>query len=257
MYQSLYAILTPLVAEKQSGYLSLSHENGKTANLTLQEGNIIDVQTDTSRGGKACKELALWVYFSHEFSLENTASQTPVVDTGIENYLSLLAKIDERYNKIVNAVSFDEYVFKFAAGNVDGNIDFDKNELKVALALDGQTPLKQVIRKTAVPDLLVLNCIYKMIKLGIVQKETNVAAGDVLNQKEAEELTAVMTETLAEYVGPAAELIYDEVFGNLDSSPELIQKNELPQLISAISDHLEGEDSLLFKKRALEYIRKL
>ena len=257
MYRSLYSILHPLVAEKQSGYLALTHENGKTAIFVLQEGTILDVRTASLRGAKACKELAMWVYFKYEFSAEDTASQTPFIDTDSNSYLSLLAKVDDRYNKIINVVSFNDYLFKFYASNVDGNMDFEQKELKVALALDGKTTLKQVIKKSAIPDLLGLNCIYKMIRLGIVHKATQVTADDVLDQKKAEGLTAVMIETLAEYVGPAAGLIFDEVFGNLESTPEMILKSELPQLVSAISKNLEEEDSLLFKKRTLGYIRAL
>lgn len=254
MYELLYSILNPLIVQSKNGHLTLTHENGMTAKLAIQLGRIIYVETGTLKGSEAVQEVAMWIFFDHQFVEEQTFLAPTLTHPESKKYLAFLAKVEKQYIKIREAVPFDDYLFKFLANRVEGKVDFKQSELQIALALDGKTTLRDIAEKTQLSDLLILSHVFKMVSLGLVQK---VSADNILGENEAKIFIAAMTENLAGYIGPAVELVVDEVFQSFESTPEMLKKSDIPQLIVSISEQLEGEDSVSFKKWGLEYIRKI
>ena len=253
MYASLYSTLLPLIADKKSGILSLFHDDGKTARIVVHEGAILSLETEQLQGAKAGHEIAMWIRFHRVF--ENTAVEPTENISAIKTtqFLEFLAKIENQAKEIQKIITFGNMTFKFITKELKGKKEFNPNELKVALALDGRTSIEEVVRRTEIADLIVLAHIYKLNRLGVLQR---MKANDLLDEEQEASLLASITVAIAEYVGPAAELILDDAFDELESTPGMILKSELPLLIKNISDQLDGDDNLAFKKLAREKIRK-
>jgi hypothetical protein len=117
------------------------------------------------------------------------------------------------------------------------------------MAIDGQSTVKQLAHRLRIPEFRTLGYVYRFCRLGLAKK---IDACTPLERKATASFLSAVTAFLAEQVGPAAEVIVNTAFEFLESEPQLIFKSEFPELIRAISRHLEDEDGIAFKKWALD-----
>ncbi|MDJ0623565.1 MAG: hypothetical protein QNJ17_11405 [Desulfocapsaceae bacterium] len=255
MLKSLYSILNPLLEQGKEGWLKLSHEHGKTAVIAIKQGQPVSIQMEPLHGAQALKELALWLFFTHDFSEESIGPANPSLGVEIEKYLQYLKKVDEKTLEIQTAIPPTNHTYKISADNFIGSQSFKPDELKVALAMDGKTTIKSIIKKTGITDLLALAYIAKLNNLGLAKKVELMDC--VLAGEQAAKFMESLTEKVTDYLGPAADLVLDEAFEGFESSPQKIYKNELPDLTVAIASQLDDSDRVIFKKWSLEMIKKL
>ena len=162
--------------------------------------------------------------------------------------------MNDRFSEIQAAIPPKNYTYEISAENLKGSQSFKPDELKVALAMDGKTAIKSIIKKTGITDLLALAYIAKLKNLGIARKVELME--DVLVGEPAAEFMESLTEKVTDYLGPAADLVLDEAFEAFDSTPEKIYKGDLPDLTLAIASQLDDSDRVIFKKWSLEMIKK-
>lgn len=254
MYQSLYSILSSLISKKKNGKLSLFHDDGKTGTITVQDGSVIAIKSRNDQGLAAGHKLAMWIRFQSEFDDLSQDYTINIAGSESDEYLKYLRTVEKKSSDITKVVTFDGTRYKFLVEGLKGNKEFKPNEIKVAMALDGKTAIEEVVKNTGIEDLLVLAYIFKLNKLGLIRKS---AREEVLLETQETFFVTSITKILVEFLGPAAELIIDDAFENLQSSRGMVYKNELPQVIANISGHLEGNESLEFKKGAMECLKEL
>lgn len=255
MLKSLYSILNPLLEQDKEGRLKLTHEHGKTAAITIKQGELISVEMGPLRGGQALKELALWLFFNHEFIEEPIGPANASVGAEIAKYIEYLKKIDEKSLEIQAVIPSTNYTYEISADNLQGSQSFKPDELKVALAMNGKTTIKSIIKKTGITDLLALAYIAKLKNLGLAKKVE--LMDKVLAGEQAVNFMESLTEKVTDYLGPAADLVLDEAFEGFESTPQKIYKKELPDLTITIAEQLDDSDRVIFKKWSLGMIKKL
>ncbi len=255
MLKSLYAILNPLLEQGKEGKLKLTHEDGRTATIVIKQGELLYIKKGSQQGVQALKEVALWLFFLYEFIEEPINSANTSAGVDIAKYLLQLKKIDEKSTEIQATIPLENHSFLMSADNFEGVRNFKPDELKVALALDGRTPIKSIIKKTKITDLVALVYLLKLYKLGLAKV---VELKDALLESEkAVFFMESLIEAVTDYLGPAADLVVDEAFESFESTPERIYKNELTDLTVAVASQLDGANSLSFKKWSQEMIKKL
>ena len=254
MNKSLYSILSPLISQRKNGKLSLFHDDGRTGAITMQDGSLLAISSGSQQGLQAGRQLAMWLRFDYEFDEVSEDYAINIAGSESDEFLKYLLSVEKKSSDIQKVVTFDGTKYKFLVQDLQGNKEFKPNELKVAMALDGKTTIEEIAKSTGIEDLLVLAYIFKLNKLGLLRKS---AGGEVLLEDQETFFVTSIAEILAEFLGPAAELIIDDAFEGLQSSKGMIYKNELPQIIANLSDHLEGDDCLEFKKGAMKCIKEV
>ncbi|MDJ0667243.1 MAG: hypothetical protein QNJ61_08195 [Desulfobacterales bacterium] len=249
MSDSLYAIFKPLVDEGHNGTVLIEHASGDQAAVWLEEGRIGGIRLGDLTGMLAGKELSMWLSFTVTCCEQPQPMADDVAGLDTQHYMTLLSKIDEQTAKMKSEVAIDCVILKVTSFEMPGTKEFKPEELRLLLAIDGQSTVKQLARRLRIPEFRALSFTYRFCRIGLVKK---IDAYSPLDQKTTASFLSSLTAFLAEQVGPAAEIIVNKAFEYLESDPRLIFKSEFPDLIGAISNHLEDEDGMAFKKWALE-----
>lgn len=249
MSESLFSILKPLVDHTRTGSLRIMHANGDQADILLIAGRIIGLKVGNLTGKEAGKALSMWLCFTTRFSEETPALDDDLAGLDTQHYLGLLAKIAQRIDKMQKELPMNGVLRKLDNFEFDGKIEFNPEQMKILLAIDGKMSVQQVAHKCSVPEARALGYSYRFLRTGLVKKVTSHSP---LDKDAIATFLSSVTAFLAERVGPAAEIILTNAFEYLESEPRLIYKSEFPELIEAISKPLDGEESVVFKKWALD-----
>ncbi len=248
MNASLFSIFKSLVNSKKSGSLLIKHANGDLASILFKEGRIEGLKVGDLTGMEAGKALSMWLSYSWEFSeaIRNLDTEGAKLDT--KRYLVYLRKIAQQLETIQAMVSIDSVVIRLPHFKLEGKKDFNTEEIKLLLAIDGQMTVGQLARKLSILELQALKFTYKFCRAGLIK---TILAHSPMDEEATASILDSLTEFLSEQVGPAAGIIINKAFEYLESDSQLIYRSELPELIEAVSEHLDGDDGLAFKKWAL------
>ena len=249
MSESLHSIFRPLVDEGHSGTVLIEHINGHQAAVWFEDGRICGIRIGELTGTLAGKELSMWLSFTVTRCEQPQPMDEDAAGLDTRHYMALLFKIAEQAGKMQAKLALDCVILKATAFNLPGTKEFKPQELRMLLAIDGQSTVKQLARRLGIPEFRALSFAYRFCRLGLVKK---IDASAPLDQKATASFLSSLTVFLSEQVGPAADIIVNKAFEYLESEPRLIFKSEFPELIGAISNHLEDEDGVAFKKWALE-----
>lgn len=245
MKPSLYEMLSLLVSSEKSGRLGLSHSAGLEGEIYLDRGRIAAVQARGTQGPEAAKEIAQWLNPSIEF---NEGAAPPSEGKGVPAplYVDMLKKADRVLQQIRRTIPDNQTIVKLMLE--DGLFeDFEAKELKVALLLDGRQTVEQVLSQSGLPQLETLSIIYRLLHRGRARKLTTYQPMDTAARQAFQE---AVRNTLLDLVGPAAEVIMAEAFESMKIKPELLAKEQVPELIASISRHLDPDETAAFKQWA-------
>lgn len=249
MRESLFSILKPLVNEARTGSLRIKQTKGDQADLRLIAGRIIALKVGNLTGKEAGKALSMWLCFTAQFSEETPALDDDLSGLDTQYYLGLLSKIAQRVDKMQKTLALNGVLRRLPKFDFDGKIEFNPEQVKILLAIDGKMSVQQVAHKCRVPECRALGYSYRFLRTGLVKKITSHSP---LDKDAIATFLSSVTAFLAERVGSAAETILTNAFEYLESDPWLIYKSEIPELIAAISKPLDGEEGVVFKKWALD-----
>jgi hypothetical protein len=249
MSESLHSIFKPLVDQEHNGTVLIEHANGDQAAIWFEDGRIHGIRIGELTGMLAGKELSMWLSFAVTCCEQPQPMADDVAGLDTRQYLALLSKIAKQTVKMQAEVAINCVILKVASFNMPGSKEFKPEEIRLLLAIDGQSTVKQLARRLRIPEFRALSFAYRFCRIGMVKK---IDACSPLDQGATASFLSSLTAFLSEQVGPAAEIIVNKAFEYLESEPRLIFKSEFPDLIGAISNHLEDEDGVAFKKWALE-----
>lgn len=255
MYTSLYSIIKKLTTEKKSGFLRLTHDNDQRVFITIQNGDIVGCMIGDLSGAEAGKKLAQWITFQSEF-VDNAVLEIDIQKTyHTERFLSLFQRTAEIAQKLMQKVPLnDDNILVFTADGLQGEKKFNMDELSLALALDGKTPTHRVVSDAAVSDLQALIYINGFLQNGLIKR---INTNELLYKGQRTSFINNLIEAVAEFVGPAAEIIIEDALQQLECDPKRLYRSELPQLIEAISNYMEEEDRPSFNSWAFGYLKDI
>jgi hypothetical protein len=237
------------VKGKKSGSLLIKHTNGDQGGILLMEGQIRGIKVGNLTGKEAAKRIAMWLSFSTQFTTDTQLLGEAVSRIDTSQFLALLAKIAQKTAKIQKKISLDGVISRSNNFDFDKKREFNPEEVTLLLAINDKTSVGQVVANSGIPEFRALSYIYKFYSTGLVK---HIQSQAPLDQDTTKSFLSSVTEFLSEQVGPAADIIVSDAFEYLESEPQLIYKSEIPEVIQAISLHLDDEEGLVFKKWALD-----
>jgi len=254
LYRSLYKILNPLVKMQSKGILKIQHEYGSDAEIFLSDGLIQSVKVGERNGKDAINALIGWVSISDEFTDDETIGPGHGSGIDTDELLTMLAKVDKRVGMIKKLVPGNDAVFRVTPNEMIGEMNFSPQKLKVIIAISGKRTVKEIVLKSGLSELLVLSIIGELCQQGLALM---VSAQKPMEDKERVYFLNSLNEVLVELVGPAADVIIDDAFESIESDSKLLSRNQIAELIDAISYHLNSDEQLFFKKWGTDYIKKI
>ena len=243
MYQSLLPVLKPLVFEGKSGVLEVVHKYDDRGFFYLNEGIIEQVETKNLQGRQAAAACLRWVNITTRFSEGVQGKYIPDPDVDTNEILSYLEKVYKNISVINEKISGDNVIFQADFDRIGEAERLSAGDLKVAMLLDGERNIEQVMRKSGKSELAVLTHICRLMIAGVIQQKI---AKNILDPAEQNNFLTSLEKVLVELVGPAAPILIEDSFEEIKTSPGTLAKEDIMPLFSAIRKELSGEDRTRF-----------
>ena len=253
MYQSLLPILKPLVFEGKSGILEVVHKYDDTARLYIKEGIVEQVETKNKQGKDAASACMRWVSVSTTFQEGNVDNYTP--DSAIDTMalLSFLEKTFKNITIINDKIPDDNVIFQVDPEKLNNADKLNASDYKMALLLDGKRDVSNIIQMSGQSELAVLTRICRLLLAGVV-KENEAALKELMSSREQEQFLAALNDELMDLVGPAGAVLVEDAFEQMDLRPEILAKEDISPLLSAIAELLEDEERVALNQWSENYL---
>ena len=126
------------------------------------------------------------------------------------------------------------------------NISFDHNSLKLYMLIEGKESLIDIYQKTDLDIDSFIEALKKLFKQGLIVR---VPTQKFVSQEKIEDIKS----SLANYVGPVAQVIVADAFASLGLPNERLPVPKVDLLIEKITDQIPFDKALEFK-RSVEYV---
>jgi len=251
MYQSLLPIVKPLIFEGKSGVLEIDYKYNDFARLFVKEGIIEQVETNSLKGKKAASTCMQWVNFAAKFHEGEQGQYTldPEIDT--MSLLSFLEKSAKNIEIINNNIPSNEVIYQIDAKKLNAVQNLNAKDLKMALLFDGQRSLIHIIALSGLSELVVLTRTCRLILAGVAQEGV---PKNILPDQERIEFLDGLNDKLVDLVGPAASVLIDAAFDEIQTSPDSLAKEDIDPLLSAIGEMLDEDEAVAVKQWGEQYI---
>jgi len=177
MFRSLYSIVDPLLQARETGVLRIRHAYGGAGKLFLRNGRVEGVEASGLYRDPAVRELVTWVTFSTAFTPVDFITDSQTVHLGTAGLLALLGRVEKAVKEIAKVIPGNEAIFQTVAGGLRGERSFTREELQIALSLDGTAPVRRIVAESDLTELTVLHTIKKFFDTGLIKK---IPAAEVL-----------------------------------------------------------------------------
>ena len=231
--------LKPLVFEGKSGVMLVRHKYNDQAQLFIKEGIIEGIETTTLNGKQAALTCSRWVNISTSFKEGSPGKFTPDQGINTNSFLSFLKKTANTIAVISKKIPDDTLILQMNPTKLSQTNKLNANDLKIALLLDGNRSIEDVLAIAGKPELPVLTHICRLILAGVTEE---VVRKDVMVKHERTDFLDSLNDQLTELVGPVASILVEDAFEAIESQPDMLTKEEIPQLSTAISTHLDAAD---------------
>jgi len=252
MYQSLLPILKPLVFEGKSGILEIVHKYDDTARLYLKEGIVEQVETKSIQGKDAASSCMRWISFSTTFQEGHDGTYTPDPAIDTMSLLSFLEKTFKNIAIINDKIPDDSVIFQVDSEKLNNASKLNASDYKMALLLDGQRNIPKIIAMSGQSELAVLTRICRLLLAGVV-KEKVAASKEVMSSEEQKQFIDALNDELMGLVGPAGTVLIEDAFEQMDLSPEMLAKEDIEPLLSAVSELLDDEEKTALNQWSKSY----
>ncbi|HID70872.1 MAG TPA: hypothetical protein EYP35_10570 [Desulfobacterales bacterium] len=252
MYQSLLPILKPLVFEGKSGTLEVVHKYDDTARLYIKEGIVEQVETKSIQGKDAASSCMRWVSISATFQEGNHTNYTPDPSIDTMSLLSFLEKTFKNITIINDKIPDDNVIFQVDPEKLNNAAKLNASDYKMALLIDGQRDIAQIIAMSGQSELAVLTRICRLLLAGVA-KEKEAASKEVMSSQEQNKFLTALNDELMGLVGPAGAVLVEDAFEQMDLSPEMLAKEDIGPLLSAVAELLEDEEKVALNQWSKNY----
>ncbi|WP_457577693.1 hypothetical protein [Desulfomarina sp.] len=243
MYQSLLPVLKPLVFEGKSGVLEIVHKYDDRGFFYLNEGIIEQVETKKLQGRHAAAACVRWVNITTRFTEGGPGKYVPDPDVDTNEILSYLEKVHKNIAVINDKISDDNAIFQADFDRIGEVERLSAGDLKVAMLLDGERNIEQVMRKSGKSELAVLTHICRLMLAGVIEQKIS---KNILAPDEQNDLLVSLEKVLIELVGPAASILIEDSFEEIQSRPGALAKEDVQPLFSVLRKELDGKDRASF-----------
>lgn len=253
MYQSLLPILKPLVFEGKSGILEVIHKYDDTARLYIKEGIVEQVETKNVQGKDAASSCMRWVSISTTFQEGNSSDYTPDPAIDTMSLLSFLEKTFKNITIINDKIPDDTVIFQVDPEKLNNASKLNASDYKMALLLDGQRDITQIIAMSGQPELAVLTRICRLLMAGVAREKVE-RAKEVMSSQEQKQFLTALNDELMDLVGPAGSVLVEDAFEQMNLSPETLAKEDVAPLLAAVAELLEDEEKAALNTWSKSYI---
>ncbi|RUM37383.1 MAG: hypothetical protein DSY58_03995 [Desulfobulbus sp.] len=251
MYQSLLPTVKPLIFEGKSGVLQIDYKYNDTAKLYVKEGIIEQVETHSQKGKRAASMCMQWLSFTTSFKEGAQGEYTldPEIDT--MSLLSFLEKTAKNIDVINNNIPSNDTIYRVDTDKLNAAKNLNAKDLKVALLFDGQRSLTNIIPLSGQSELALLTRTCRLILAGVAMEG---ASKNILPDHERGVFLDGLNDKLMDMVGPAASVLIDDAFDEIQASPESLAKEDLTPLLNTIGSQLEDDEATALIQWGAEYI---
>ncbi len=243
MYSSLYTRLKSLVEDKATGVMLVNYKYGGQGKLYLENGEFVGCEVGNTRGVDAAKKLSRWLSFNSRFIEDMLVQRSNQAGFSTQDFLGHLGKVKNWVEKVQKVVPQNSARFKMHVNGSKNSVKLKPAQLKVALALDGNKTITQLVSELKISEFDVLNTIFHLSELGIAEM---IGAHRPMENAQREAFLASLKEILSDIIGPAAEVIIDDAFETINSEEKYLARREIPDLIRAIAMHLDPDEKTVF-----------
>jgi hypothetical protein len=162
-----------LVGNHKTGLLTVTNAFGFKANIFLVAGEVVLIEDGKFYGAPAAKSLAKRRYLKLVFTAGQAPPQTVAMPFTTAELMDLLEKAEQAYKTFAKVVPDLNAVFKVDHDRWDQE-EVSPQELKILMALDGHTNVREVMARCGLPELDVLHTLYRFCRKGLAVR---VAAG--------------------------------------------------------------------------------
>jgi len=239
MYQSLLPILQPLISDKKSGILYVTHRYNDQAQIFLRDGNIEEIKTKNYQGKNAAITCLRWVSITTRFQEGGDEKYTPDPEIKTDEFLASLKKVHRTIEIISEKIVDDKAVFQFDSRKLKNSSKLNANAFKTILLLDGKRSVAQIISISGKPELSVLTQICRAVMDGIA------ARAELHNSpvmKDGKKFLEDLGAKLIDLVGPAGSALVNDALEKTGISVHSLDQDNIFLVLEAINAFLEEED---------------
>jgi hypothetical protein len=232
-----------LINGGKTGLLAVSNAFGFKANIYLAAGEVVLIEDGKFYGAPAAKSIAKRRYLKLAFTAGQAPPRTVAMAFTTAEFIDLLDKAEKAFKTFLEVVPNLDLIFKVERERW-GQEEVSPQDLKILMALDGQSTVRQVMARCGMPELDVLHTLYRYCRKGLAVQV------DLAGPMPAGAYEAFMQDLegkLADIVGPAAEALIDEAFAAIGVRREFLSEKQVPLLLEALEKHLDQEERRHFK----------
>lgn len=236
MYTSLYKKIKPLIYAGESGIFKIHHDYGEKGVIILGEGLVEGVHVAESSGKAAAGKCAKWVSISTTFLPgENKDSNDLIaVDTG--KFLVILEKAHKMIRKINTLVPGNDAIFMGDPVLAHKHKRYSEVDAKVMGLLNGKRNISRIVMDAGFPELDILISVFRLGSSGVARL---LVADKLMSDEERLTFLSALTKRLSNYMGPAAEVLIRDAFNTLGHGPEMLARDEIPEIIESVVKPLD------------------
>ncbi len=236
MYTSLYKKIKPLIYAGESGVLKIHHDYGEKGVIHLNEGMVEGIRASKQVGKKAAGICAKWVSISTTFlhGVLPDTNEMVAVDTG--KFMIILEKAHKMIKKINTMIPGNDAIFMGDVRVANQHKRYSRVDAKVMGMLNGKRTISRVVMAAGFPELDILISVFRLGNSGVARL---LVANKLMSDAERLDFLSALTMRLSVYMGPAAEVLIREAFNNLGHGPEMLTRDEIPEIIESVVEPLE------------------
>jgi len=250
MYDSLYEKMKSLIYSGESGILIIHHEYGGKARVVLVEGLVEGVMIGELSGKVAVGTCAKWVSISTAFLRGEKEDREELIAVDTSKFLSIFEKAHKMIQKINTIVPGNDAIFKGDPRRAHKHKRYSSVDSKVMRLLDGKRNISQIVTESGFPELDVLISVFR---LGSADVARLLATSKLMTDEERVEFLSALTKRLMEFVGPAAEVLISDAFDALGHGPEMLAREEIPEIIESVVNPLDIDEKTTMVRWSMAY----
>lgn len=250
MYTSLYQKIKLLIYGGESGILKIHHDYGEKGVIHLNEGLVEGIRARDAVGKAAAGICAKWVSISTTFlhGEQPDTNDMVAVDTG--KFLTILEKAHKMIKKINTMIPGNDSIFMGDARLAHQHKRYSKVDAKVMGLLNGKRTISRIVMATGFPELDILISVFRLGTSGVARL---LVASKLMSDEERLDFLSALTMRLSVYMGPAAEALIRDAFNSLGHGPEMLARDEIPEIIESVVEPLDLEAKTAMVQWSMAY----
>ncbi len=236
MYTSLYQKIKPLIYAGESGILKIYHDYGKKGVIVLGEGLVEGIRAEETSGKAAAGTCAKWVSITTTFLQGEKKNDEDLVAVDTGKFMVILEKAHKMIKKINTMVPGNDSIFMGNPRLAHLHKRYSEADAKVMGLLNGNRTISRIVMDAGFPELDILISVFRLGASGVARL---LVANKLMSDEERLDFLSALTMRLSIYMGPAAEVLIRDAFSALGHGPEILTRDEIPEIIETVVNPLD------------------